>query len=151
MLQALTRKFHVSADVDMPTVAQHVPLQCTGADMYGMCADAWMHALRRTIAACVASGRASSSTDVDDDLEDVDIEVTMADFMSSASNLVPSLTLKDLDKYDALQQEYAPSGGAKKAAGLEPNGAAPAPSPSGGLPGRPAVKGLKLRPSTSVH
>lgn len=140
VLTALTRKFKMDAGVDMPLVAEHVPLQCTGADLYGMCADAWMHALRRTIASCEASGRASSSAAVDDDLSDVNITVSMDDFMSAASNLVPSLTLKDLDKYDALQEQYAPSNKAPPSVS-EP---AIAPAPSGGLPGRPAPKGLTL-------
>ena len=32
----------------------------------------------------------------------------MADFVAAFGNLVPSLTIADLDRYDKLEQQYAP-------------------------------------------
>ena len=49
-LQALSRKFRLAADVDLAEVAQCCPPQLTGADLYALCADAWMVALKRRLA-----------------------------------------------------------------------------------------------------
>jgi len=111
VLQALTRKFDLSDDVHLEDIAARVPQQCTGADAYGLCADAWMHALRRTIAACKSDGRG----DANDDLGDADVVVRQSDFVAATSNMVPSLTLADLDRYDALKAQYSSSGGGPQA------------------------------------
>lgn len=49
MLRALTRKFKLSAEVDLADLATRCPPLLTGADMYALCADAWMNALKRTV------------------------------------------------------------------------------------------------------
>lgn len=103
----MTRKFTLADDADMSALAATLPPQCTGADLYGLCADAWMHALRREIAALAAAGRVGD-TDEAHDYDDVDIAVCGADLEAARANLVPSLTLADLDKYDKLEEKYAP-------------------------------------------
>jgi ATP-dependent 26S proteasome regulatory subunit len=50
VLQALTRKFALAADVDLADLATRCPPQLTGADMYALCADAWMNGLKRLVA-----------------------------------------------------------------------------------------------------
>ena len=50
VLRALTRKFTLAADVDLADLARRCPLQLTGADMYALCADAWMNGLKRLVA-----------------------------------------------------------------------------------------------------
>ena len=49
LLQALTRKFCLAPDVDLGQVAEAVNPRMTGADLYGLCADAWMRATRRLL------------------------------------------------------------------------------------------------------
>jgi peroxin-6 len=56
VLHALTRKFDLAPDVDLAAVAAACPPTLTGADLYALAADAWMLALRRSIAAEVAGG-----------------------------------------------------------------------------------------------
>lgn len=88
-----------------------MPPQTTGADAYGLCADAWLLALRRRISELTASGRIAPSTSSHDethDLDDVEVDVCMNDFGAALGNFAPSLTLQDLDKYDKLQEQYAP-------------------------------------------
>ncbi|KAG2449569.1 hypothetical protein HYH02_005102 [Chlamydomonas schloesseri] len=51
VLQALTRKFCLAPDVDLPAVAAACPTTLSGADLYALCADAWMGALQRHIRA----------------------------------------------------------------------------------------------------
>ncbi|KAL6748876.1 P-loop containing nucleoside triphosphate hydrolase protein [Haematococcus lacustris] len=49
VLQALTRKFSMAADVDLDAVARKCAPQLTGADLYALCADAWMSAFKRAV------------------------------------------------------------------------------------------------------
>ena len=47
VLQALTRKFLLAQGVDLQSIAEQCSPMLTGADLYALCADAWMAALRR--------------------------------------------------------------------------------------------------------
>ncbi|MEW5309480.1 MAG: hypothetical protein WDW38_001368 [Sanguina aurantia] len=49
VLQALTRKFDLARDVDLTAVSEACPVTLTGADLYALCADAWMGALKDAI------------------------------------------------------------------------------------------------------
>ena len=67
VLQALTRKFALEADIDLPSIAAKCPTTFTGADMYALSSDAWMAALKRTVAAvsnslmCIMQGCADAN------------------------------------------------------------------------------------------
>ena len=50
VLQALTRKFVMEDEIDLGIVAEKCPPTFTGADMYALSSDAWMTALKRTVA-----------------------------------------------------------------------------------------------------
>ena len=50
VLLALTRKFLLAPDVNLQSIADQCGAMLTGADLYALCADAWMAALRRLIA-----------------------------------------------------------------------------------------------------
>lgn len=107
----------------------------TGADLYALCSDAWMGALKRAIAAAEAgqqrqqqqqleqgedgplpaSGTAetaaqqqqqqqadgSGSTD-----EDEEVEVQQGDFLAAVQSVQPSLSVKEVAKYEAIRDEY---------------------------------------------
>ncbi|KAH7889857.1 hypothetical protein F5I97DRAFT_1848016 [Phlebopus sp. FC_14] len=45
ILQALTRKFKLDPELDLSSIASHCSLNCTGADLYALCANAMLHAL----------------------------------------------------------------------------------------------------------
>lgn len=57
VLQALTRKFTLAPSVNLDVIAQGCATNLTGADLYALCADAWMVGLRRTTATKVISCR----------------------------------------------------------------------------------------------
>ncbi len=57
ILKAITRKFKLAQDVSLLEVAQKCPSVMTGADLYALCSEAMMGALRRTIAS--AKGQSS--------------------------------------------------------------------------------------------
>ena len=50
VLQALTRKFVMEDGIDLGIIAEKCPPTFTGADMYALSSDAWMTALKRTVA-----------------------------------------------------------------------------------------------------
>ena len=49
ILRAITRKFQLAADVDLTDIAKKCPAHLTGADLYSLCSDAMLTALRRQI------------------------------------------------------------------------------------------------------
>jgi SpoVK/Ycf46/Vps4 family AAA+-type ATPase len=49
-LVVLWCRFALSEDVDLDAVARECAPTFTGADLYALCADAWMAALKRTMA-----------------------------------------------------------------------------------------------------
>ena len=50
VLRALTRKFTLAPAVDLDAVARECAPTFTGADLYALCADAWMAGLKRIVA-----------------------------------------------------------------------------------------------------
>ena len=55
VLRALTRKFRLAPTVDLDAVARECAPTYTGADLYALCADAWMAGLKRIIAEVIPS------------------------------------------------------------------------------------------------
>ncbi|RZF33177.1 hypothetical protein LSTR_LSTR004863 [Laodelphax striatellus] len=49
VLEALTRKFQMSAAIELETIARHLPPQLTGADLYSVCYGAWQNAAKNLI------------------------------------------------------------------------------------------------------
>lgn len=49
VLEALTRKFKLDKYVSLPTIARRCPVNFTGADLYALCADAWMNGAKRKV------------------------------------------------------------------------------------------------------
>ena len=49
ILRAITRKFQLAPNIDLGAVADACPANLTGADLYSLCSDAMLTALRRKI------------------------------------------------------------------------------------------------------
>lgn len=62
MCQALTRKFDLAKDVDLTAVSEACPVTLTGADLYALCADAWMGALKDAIAKLEGLGESKADS-----------------------------------------------------------------------------------------
>ena len=128
VIRALTKDFRMARDVNLDKLAESIPLTFSGADMYALCADAWLAAVRRTLgdkagdasyAAPVADGGAFNPdySSGDSDAEDEHkvksakaapkIEVTQVDFLLSAAKLKPSLNPSDLAHYERLRAKYS--------------------------------------------
>ena len=91
VLEALTRRFQLAPDVSLPEVARRCPGRYTGADLYALCADAWMRAVKRCLAQPGDAGAASAAVVVD-----------AADFDGAMAELAPSLSEAELERYRML-------------------------------------------------
>ena len=49
ILKAITRKFNLSSEVNLEEIAARCPPNLTGADLYSLCSDAMLTALRKQI------------------------------------------------------------------------------------------------------
>ena len=103
----------------------------TGADLYALCSDAWMSALKRAIAAGEAAeaaaaqqqqqaqqgGASSTATagagpspeqrqEQSGGGEGEKVEVRQADFLAAAEAVQPSLSAEEVAKYEAIRDEY---------------------------------------------
>jgi peroxin-6 len=88
VLEALTRRFQLALDVVLPELARSCPPRYTGADMYALCVDSWMRAVKRHL----EEKRAS----------DAPVLVEAADFEASMAELAPSLSEEELQRYAQL-------------------------------------------------
>ena len=107
VLRALTRKFQLAEDVDLHVVAARCPARFTGADMYALCSDAWMAALKRQMGSLAtldaADGAASQPASADGAAE---IDVSQEDFLLALLRLKPSLGEEEVKRYDDLHAQY---------------------------------------------
>jgi len=121
IMEALTRKFTLHPSLSLPAIASKLPFTYTGADFYALCSDAMLKAVTRqashvdakiaTInAANAQSGKLKISTayffDHFAEKEDVAVMVTEEDFVSAEKELVPSVSLKELEHYKRVRAQF---------------------------------------------
>ncbi|XP_068248525.1 peroxisomal ATPase PEX6 isoform X2 [Palaemon carinicauda] len=94
VLRAVTSKVPLDKDVVLERVAELLPLTLTGADLYSLCTDALYTALHRTIQH-ITEGKVKE--------EEGEILVTEEDFKVAIEQLVPSVTPKELIRYQNLK------------------------------------------------
>ena len=125
VLRALTKKFVVgeerSDDGTLVSLARRVPARFTGADMYALCADAWMRAAKRTVAK-MERERGNGDADEADDRDEARGErratkssaaviVLARDFDDALAELSPSLTDADVAHYARMRENFEGSRG----------------------------------------
>eukprot|EP00252_Welwitschia_mirabilis_P011139 TRINITY_DN2503_c0_g1_i1.p1 TRINITY_DN2503_c0_g1~~TRINITY_DN2503_c0_g1_i1.p1 ORF type:complete len:970 (+),score=216.58 TRINITY_DN2503_c0_g1_i1:125-3034(+) len=98
VLRALTRKFKLHGNVSLELLAKRCPQNFTGADMYALCADAWLQAVKRKVTS--KTGMSSEGRDQNS------ITVEHQDFMKALRDLSPSLSLSELNRYEKLRQQF---------------------------------------------
>ncbi|XP_053369652.1 peroxisomal ATPase PEX6 [Clarias gariepinus] len=95
VLKAILRKFKVDPSVSLSEIVERCPLQLTGADLYALCSDAMMSAIKRKILH-VTEGLES---------EDVTLMLCAEDFNRALDVLQPSVSDEELHKYKLIQQK----------------------------------------------
>ena len=100
VLQALTCKFVLGKDVHLEEIAKLLPAYLTGADLYALCSDAWMIALKEIIK--------TSSTDSVDRGKNIAsmVVVHQQQFLKAAKSIQPSLTKEEVENYEAIRDQY---------------------------------------------
>lgn len=97
VLSAITRKFKLEASVSLANVLDCCPPQLTGADLYSLCSDAMMTALKRRV------------RDLEEGLElrSSALLLTMEDLLQAAARLQPSVSEQELLRYKRIQRKFA--------------------------------------------
>ena len=106
--------------MNLREVSAQCPAHLTGADLYALCSEAMLVALRRTVEQLEegrggggggrgggGGGRRGGEEEEGKgggEGEEVLLEVTREDFFSSLSNLTPSVTESELDRYRDFRQ-----------------------------------------------
>lgn len=121
ILEALTRKFNLNADVDFVKISENCSFTFTGADFYALCSDAMLNAMTRTAndVDCKVKNYNSELTAKDQKpisirwwfdnvatLEDTNVVVNMDDFLRAQTNLVPSVSAQELQHYLRVRQNF---------------------------------------------
>ncbi|XP_050951099.1 peroxisome assembly factor 2 [Labeo rohita] len=96
VLKAILRKFKVDPSVCLSEIVESCPPQLTGADLYALCSDAMMCAVKRKISR-IAEG-------VDSELSA--LTLCSEDFRQALSGLQPSVSEQQLNRYKLIQQKF---------------------------------------------
>lgn len=128
ILEALTRKFNLSDDVDLRKIAKKCSFTFTGADFYALCSDSMLNAMTRTAGEvdiklktfnekrkAIGEDEVSSRWWFDNVAtpDDINVLVTMQDFQKAQSELVPSVSADELAHYLRVKENF--EGGKKNA------------------------------------
>lgn len=128
ILEALTRKFTLSSDVNLNSLASKCPFTFTGADFYALCSDAMLNAMTRIATdvdkkivlyneECRKSGKLEITTrwwfDNVATEDDIKVVVNMGDFEKAKQDLTPSVSAEELNHYLRVRENF--EGGKKKA------------------------------------
>ncbi|XP_025937366.1 peroxisome biogenesis factor 6 [Apteryx rowi] len=97
VLSAVTRKFKLDPSVSLPSILEKCPTRLTGADIYALCSDAMMCAVKRKVE-WIEEGL---------DRESSALVLTMEDFLQAAARLQPSVSEQELLRYRLIQQKFA--------------------------------------------
>uniref|UniRef100_A0ABM5FHX5 Peroxisomal ATPase PEX6 n=1 Tax=Pogona vitticeps TaxID=103695 RepID=A0ABM5FHX5_9SAUR len=96
VLTAITRKFKLDPSVSLIGVLDKCPTHLTGADLYALCSDAMMSAIKRKVE-WIEEGL---------DTENSELMLTMEDFVEAATGLQPSVSEPELLRYKLIQQHF---------------------------------------------
>ncbi|XP_013101894.1 peroxisomal ATPase PEX6 isoform X2 [Stomoxys calcitrans] len=101
VLKAQTRRFNLSPKCNMEEIAAKLRGEMSGADLYSICSNAWLSAVRRTIDSHI-KGKLD-----DDDLIPDNIVVESEDFTKSFRKFIPSISREDLEYFNKLKSTYS--------------------------------------------
>ncbi|KAI8872210.1 AAA-domain-containing protein, partial [Ramicandelaber brevisporus] len=127
IIQALTRKFNLDPELDLAEIAEMCPFNYTGADMYALCSDAMLKAMISRVNAVDAKIAEINSQGIHepghpvpmtpqyflDHLAtpaDIQVVVTKDDFVAALDELVPSVSMEELDRYQEIRRKFTPEG-----------------------------------------
>lgn len=128
ILEALTRKFKLHDNVDLPQIADQCSFTFTGADFYALCSDSMLNAMTRVANEVDAKIKEYNQALVDaskseisirwwfDNVsteDDITVLVKMEDFLKAQLELNPSVSAEELEHYLRVRENF--EGGKEKA------------------------------------
>ncbi|KAG9241396.1 hypothetical protein BJ878DRAFT_447608 [Calycina marina] len=121
IMEALTRKFTLHPSLSLPNIASKLPFTYTGADFYALCSDAMLKAVTRQallVDSKIASINKSNTSQGKNKIstayffdhfaikEDIAVLVEEDDFIAAERELVPSVSLKELEHYKRVRAQF---------------------------------------------
>lgn len=100
VVKALMKKFNLKKDLTTRKIAELIQSDVTGADLYSICSNAWLSAVRKHVKK-FEDGKMS-----DDDMQAEKIIVGLEDFKKSLGQFVSSLNQVDMDYFRKLQSSF---------------------------------------------
>ncbi|KAI3486163.1 hypothetical protein L1887_50304 [Cichorium endivia] len=124
ILQALTRKFKLDADVgDLGCIAEQCPFNLTGADFYALCSDAMLKAMTRKAGEvderiAAINGTPGKKTHPHPltaqyylaemaSAEEIEVRVNRRDFELALRELTPSVSEQEMQHYREVQAKFS--------------------------------------------
>eukprot|EP01132_Coremiostelium_polycephalum_P004855 gene4855-6051_t len=106
IVQALTRKFHLSEDIDLRQVVEKCPMNLTGADFYALCSDSLANAMKDRISK-LEKARIEGNGDQEEEDFNQKLIIEQKHFLQAVDSLVPSVSMDELEYYHKVQKQFS--------------------------------------------
>ncbi|XP_031782513.1 peroxisome assembly factor 2 [Nasonia vitripennis] len=101
VLKALTRHFRLArGGKELEELVKELPDNLTGADLYSVCSNAWLRAVRRALTS-------QGSEKEKEEVKGEDVVVGLEDFVHTSRDLVPSVSREEIIRYEKLREELS--------------------------------------------
>lgn len=100
VLEAITRRFSLDPGVDLSRVLRFCPAALTGADLYALCADAMMSAIKEKVQRL--QGGADEAV--------AELVLRAEHLVQAAERLQPSVSQKELQRYERIHRQFSMPG-----------------------------------------
>ncbi|XP_037048405.1 peroxisome assembly factor 2 isoform X3 [Bradysia coprophila] len=103
VLTAQLKRFTLAEQLTIKSIAELLKQDMTGADLYSICSNAWLSAVRRVITQH-KTDKSNQPT-----LMPENIVVNIDDFKQAATNFIPSISKTDLEYFNKLKSNFSPT------------------------------------------
>lgn len=111
VLTAQMKKFYLAKGLTISKIADLLTKDMTGADIYSICSNAWLSAVRRLINTQTQENKTNDSfygeMKEDHRLTAANVLVELNDFRQAISKFVPSINPKDMEYFNNLRSTYS--------------------------------------------
>ncbi|KFB44754.1 AGAP001612-PA-like protein [Anopheles sinensis] len=101
VLRAVTGRFRLDPALTLRKIAESLQQDMTGADMYSICSNAWLSAVRRTVKEAIAGDS------IDEGLGADQVIVGEDDFKEAIKKFIPSISPTDMAYFNQLKGNFS--------------------------------------------
>ncbi|XP_053670000.1 uncharacterized protein LOC128720360 [Anopheles nili] len=101
VLRAVTGRFRLAENLTLRKIAESLTQDMTGADMYSICSNAWLSAVRRTVKEAIAGDA------IDEGLNANQVIVGEDDFREAIKKFIPSISPSDMAYFNQLKGNFS--------------------------------------------